>query len=151
VSGSFSLIFGQRVPKFRASSLLKNTSSSLTAQMVSGFPYTPALTFTGGTNDRLLRNSGSGPNTFTLNLQLRKGWDVANARYGAFVRVSNLLDRKNCAQVFATTGNCDGGASPQARLRAGNFTGEGEGSTFFDRPQYQLDRRFVNAGLTVSF
>jgi len=72
-------------------------------------------------------------------------------RYGAFLRVANLLDRKNCAQVFATTGNCDGGASPQSRLRSGNPTGEGETSTFFDRPQYLFDRRSINGGLSISF
>ncbi|MBM3909088.1 MAG: hypothetical protein FJ363_13560, partial [Gemmatimonadetes bacterium] len=46
---------------------------------------------------------------------------------------------------------CDGGASPQARLQSGNFTGEGESSTFFDRPQYLSGRRSINGGISISF
>ena len=109
------------------------------------------LSFTGSTADRLERNSGTAPMTFTINVQAQKDWTVANVRYGAFLRVSNLLDRKNCGQVFATTGNCNGGASPQARLQSGNFTDSSEGSTFFDRPQYLSGRRSINGGLSISF
>ncbi|MDQ6886335.1 MAG: TonB-dependent receptor [Gemmatimonadota bacterium] len=140
-----------QAPSFRFASLLKNASLSFTGRYQSGYPYTPSLTFTGNTNDRLDRNSGTGTSIFRVDMEAEKGWYVSNVRYGAFVRVANLLDRKNCLQVFATTGNCEGGASPQARLAAGNFTGENESSTFFDRPQYQDIRRTINAGLRVSF
>lgn len=151
LSAVLGLEVGQRTPRFRFGNLLKNASMTTTARLISGFPYTPTFTFAGGSDSRLLRNSGTGPNRFIVNLEGRKAWNVANLRYSGFVRVSNLFDSKNCIQVFATTGNCDGGASPQARLAAGNFTGEGELSTFFDRPQYLEDRRFVNAGIRVDF
>jgi TonB dependent receptor len=141
----------ERTPTFRFGNLLRNSGLTVTGRVISGFPYTPTFTFTGGASDRLLRNSGTGPTAFFVNAEARKSWNVSNLRYQTFVRVSNLFDQKNCAQVFATTGNCNGGASPQARLAAGNFTGEGELSTFFDRPQYLYDRRFVNAGVRVDF
>ena len=150
-SAIFRLQVGARTPQFRFGNLLANSGLSVTGRFISGFPYTPALTFGGGTDDRLERNSGTGPASFFVNLEARKAWDVSNLRYSTFVRVTNLLDRKNCAQVYATTGNCNGGTSPQARLASGNATGEGEGSTFFDRPQYLYDRRFVNAGVRVDF
>lgn len=151
LSAVLRLAVGERTPGFRFGNVLKNSGMTVTGRVISGFPYTPTFTFSGGTNDRLLRNSGTGPTAFFVNLEARKAINVANLRYQTFVRVTNLFDQKNCAQVFATTGNCDGGASPQARLAAGNFTGEGELSTFFDRPQYLYDRRFVNAGVRVDF
>ena len=151
LSAVLRLAVGERTPGFRFGNVLKNSGMTVTGRVISGFPYTPTFTFSGSTNDRLLRNSGTGPTAFFVNLEARKAINVANLRYQTFVRVTNLFDQKNCAQVFATTGNCDGGASPQARLAAGNFTGEGELSTFFDRPQYLYDRRFVNAGVRVDF
>jgi hypothetical protein len=151
LGGSVSFIVANKTPEIWGGKYLKNSSVSFTGRLSSGFPYTPSLTFTGNTADRLERNSGTAPMTFTVNVQMQKDWTVANVRYGAFLRVANLLDRKNCAQVFATTGNCNGGASPQARLQSGNFTGEGETSTFFDRPQYLFDRRSINGGLSISF
>ena len=151
LTSTFNLEFGQRTPRFRFSELLRNSGATLTGRVISGFPYTPANTFAGGQADRQIRNSASGPTAVIFNLEGRKAWNVSNLRYSGFVRISNLFDTKNCAQVFATTGSCDGGASPQARLQAGNATGEGELSTFFDRPQYLYDRRFVNAGIRVDF
>ncbi len=151
LGGSISFIVASKTPNIWGGEYLKNSSISFTTRLASGFPYTPSLTFTGNSADRLQRNSGTAPLTFTINMQAHKDWTVANVRYGAFIRISNLLDRRNCSQVFATTGNCDGGASPQARLQSGNFTGEGESSTFFDRPQYLAGRRSINGGISISF
>jgi hypothetical protein len=151
IRGQVVLEARDQAPGIRFGRFLRNSSLSATMSLSSGYPYTPSLTFTGNTRDRLERNSGSAPNIFDVNLQAQKNWTVANLQYGAFFRVSNLLDRKNCAQVYATTGNCFGGASPQARLQAGNFTGTGEGTTFFDRPHYLYDRRSINGGVSVNF
>ncbi len=76
---------------------------------------------------------------------------MSNLRYGAFVRVVNLLDTKNCNQVFTTTGRCDAGAIDQSRSRQGNPVGENDVSTFFDRPQFFGTRRTINAGIRVNF
>jgi hypothetical protein len=146
-----SFIVANRTPNIWGGRYLRNSSLSFITRLNSGFPYTPSLTFTGNSADRLERNSGTAPMTFTINMQAQKDWTVSNVRYGAFLRINNLTDRKNCSQVFATTGNCNGGASPQARLRSGNFTGEGETSTFFDRPQYLSGRRSINGGISISF
>ncbi len=151
LTGTFLLSVRDQTPKFRYGRWLRNTFISSTMRLNSGFPYTPSLTFSGSSSDRLQRNSGTAPTTFQIDVQGEKDWTMSNLQYGMFLRVVNLLDRKNCVQVFATTGNCDGGASPQARLSAGNFTGESEGSTFFDRPQYLGPRRSMNAGIKVNF
>jgi outer membrane receptor protein involved in Fe transport len=141
----------EELPSIPLAGLLRNATLGLTASFSSGYPYTPQFNFTGGSDARLERNSGTGSSSFIVNLQARKDFNVANAQYGLFMRVQNLLDKKNCVQVFATTGNCAGGASAQARLAAGNFTGEGESQTFFDRPQYVGIRRSVMAGVRVNF
>jgi outer membrane receptor protein involved in Fe transport len=150
-NASFTFRVREQLPSMPLAVLLRNTTLGVTASYSSGYPYTPQFNFTGGSDARLERNSGTGTSSFIVNLQGRKDFNVANAQYGLFVRVTNLFDRKNCVQVFATTGNCEGGVSAQARLQAGNFTGEGETTTFFDRPQYVGTRRSVTAGLRVNF
>ncbi len=150
-NASVTLRVREELPSFPLAGLLRNATLGVTASYSSGYPYTPQFNFTGGSDSRLERNSGTGTSSFIVNLQARKDFNVANAQYGLFMRVTNLLDKKNCVQVFATTGNCEGGASAQARLAAGNFTGEGESQTFFDRPQYVGTRRSVMAGVRVNF
>ncbi|MEX0691863.1 MAG: hypothetical protein WD934_04580, partial [Gemmatimonadales bacterium] len=75
----------------------------------------------------------------------------ANVRAGAFVRINNLTDRRDCVQVFPSTGRCDGGSPDQSRSRQGNAVGEGTNSTFFDRPQFFTSGRSINAGLRLDF
>ena len=150
-NASFTFRVREELPNIPLAGALRNSTLGLTAQYSSGWPYTPQLTFTGSPRDRLERNSGTGQSTFTVNLQAQKNFNVSNVQYGLFMRVTNLLDKRNCLQVYETTGNCEGGASAQARLSAGNFTGEGESSTFFDRPQYVGQRRSFTAGVRVNF
>lgn len=148
-----SLIFRvlEEAPEMPFGAALRNTTVSFTVRASSGFPYTPQLTWTGSPSDRLERNSGTSPSTFQVDVLASKNWRWANLKYGAFLRIVNLTDAKNCVQVFTSTGNCGSGATAQARLRSGNFTGETEGTTFFDRPHYIGPRRSLNAGIRVSF
>lgn len=149
-----SLLFhvGQETPHIPLSSLLRNTDLSVTLRAASGLPYTPIFGFLGGNfnDDQAERNSGRGPGTMQVDLQLSKLWQVGNLRYGGFVRVANLFDQKNCLQVFPTTGRCDAGTIDQSTRRQGNTFG-GETSSYFDRPWYYGARRSVSAGLRVSF
>jgi len=131
--------------------LVRNSNVTFTFQASSGFPYTPTLDFAGFGASQLEQNSGRGPSRFQINLLAGKDFNIANLRYGAFVRVNNLLDTQNCIQVFATTGRCDAGAVDQSRSRQGNPVGENAPSTFFDRPQFFGPRRSINAGLRVNF
>lgn len=82
-----------------------------------------------------------------------KDFQLANVRYGLFLRVVNLTDRKNCIQVFTSTGDCDGGSPDQSRAREGNTFSSNTNvtSTFLDRPQYFGPRRSFNVGLRVAF
>jgi outer membrane receptor protein involved in Fe transport len=131
--------------------VLRNANASVTFQAASGLPYTPTLSFTGFGDQQLQENSGRGPGTFSINLLARKDFAVSNVRYGLFVRVDNLLDTKNCIQVFSTTGRCDAGTVDQNRSRQGNTVSTDSPSTFYDRAQYYGQRRRINVGARLSF
>jgi hypothetical protein len=70
--------------------------------------------------------------------------------YDFYFLVNNLLDRKNCVQVFPTTGSCSGGLYDVSRLRLG-VEGAGANSTALDRPHYVGTRRSMIAGIRISF
>jgi UDP-3-O-[3-hydroxymyristoyl] glucosamine N-acyltransferase len=68
----------------------------------------------------------------------------------AFLRVDNLLDRKNCVQVFVNTGTCDAGLRDFNNRSVGN-TGDATTSTALDQPEFIGARRSLAAGIRVSF
>ena len=132
--------------------LLKNFSASLTWRAASGLPYTPILDFFGAGNQQLGRNEARAPSTSQFDMRVDKAFRVANMRYGAFVQVTNILDQKNCIQVFNTTGTCERGAIDQSRRRQGNtFAPDAATSTFEDRAYFFGARRQIFGGVRVSF
>jgi hypothetical protein len=151
--------FDDRVPEWRFANLLTQSKLSLTSRIASGLPYTPCRSFSCPAADRLERNSGTSPMQWGLDLRAEKGWRTGNLRYAAVLTVNNLLDRKNCVQVYPTTGDCDSGAIPASRLLVGPRQGAGEvaiaqtggSSTQYDRPNFYGDRRSIYTGLRVSF
>ncbi|MBI1968265.1 MAG: TonB-dependent receptor [Gemmatimonadetes bacterium] len=149
-----SLIFqwGTDVPSGTWGSLLRHLSTSLVFRAQSGLPYTPTLDFYGFTGSQLIRNSGRGPATYQLDWSLSKDFTISNLRYGFTAQVLNVTDRKNCIQVYETTGQCTVGSVDASRRREGNPVAADEiTSTYLDRAQYYGARRSVQAGLRVSF
>jgi hypothetical protein len=114
-------------------------------------PYTPTLSFQGTGDQQLEQNSGRAPGIFNVNLQASKDFNLSNTRWGVFLQVQNLLDTKNCNNVYSTTGNCDGGTVDQNRRRNGNTVGTGASTTFFDRASYIGARRSLSFGARMSF
>jgi outer membrane receptor protein involved in Fe transport len=132
--------------------VVRNSSASVTMSAASGFTYTPTVTFAGtGAGGQLQRNSGRAPSTMTLDMGLGKDFQISNVRYGLTLRVANLLDSKQCAQVFPSTGRCDYGSIDQDRRATGNGISEGATSTVFDRPQFYRQRRSINFGARMNF
>ena len=87
-----------------------------------------------------------------MDLLAGKDFNFSNLRYGAFVRVVNLLDRDNCVQVFVSTGTCKSGAVDPRRNRQGNQSDPAfVKSTYFDRPDFFGPRRSILAGARVAF
>lgn len=143
---------GSEVPNIPLGSLLRNLSASLVFRSQSGFPYTPTTDFAGQGLSQQIRNSGRGPATYQLDLQLAKQWTTGGLRYGFTLQVLNLTDRKNCIQVFTTTGECTMGAVDTSRNREGNtVAAEDVTSTYLNHPEYFGARRSVQGGIRVSF
>lgn len=137
---------------FGAGKVLKNARATLTFNLTSGIPYTLSRgSGVGqiGANNSSDINGARQPSTQTLDLLLDKAFRISNVRYSGFVRVSNLLDRKNCVQVFTNTGTCDAGLRDYSNRRIGN-AGDNT-STAFDQPEYIGARRSIFTGLTVNF
>ena len=134
--------------------LLRNTSLNVTYSLRSGIPYTPvratSLANIGITNSAADINAGRQPSTQEVGLVLDKQFTIQNVSYSAFLRVSNLFDRKNCRQVFPNTGTCDSGLRDFANRRIGN-SGDVSTSTGFDQPEYIAARRALFTGITVNF
>lgn len=145
---------GNETPKlpYNLGRALRNASASLTYSFRAGIPYTPlrgAAVGVIGTGNQGDVNSARQPSTQDVGMLLDKAFRIGNLRYSGFVRVSNLFDRKNCAQVFPNTGTCDGGLRDFANRRIGN-SGDNT-STAFDQPEYIGQRRSIATGLSVSF
>ncbi len=129
---------------------------SPTARAIQKTPikFTPIRAFgeTEAGNTRKLRNTGRGPGIWSIDLRAEKNFQIGNLLYGAFVRVDNLLDTKNCIQVFESTGRCDAGTIDQNQARQGNAVSTLQvNSTFFDRPQFFDQRRRIAVGARLSF
>jgi outer membrane receptor protein involved in Fe transport len=131
--------------------IVRNAQLTFTMQVASGLPYTPTTSFDGTGDNQLEQNSGRGPTTFRLDAFAAKDFTLTNLRFGVFLRLVNLLDRQNCQQVYATTGNCDAGAVDQSRNRQGNNAPSNTTTTYFNRAQYYGERRSFNFGVRMSF
>jgi outer membrane receptor protein involved in Fe transport len=129
-----------------------NSSMSLVGRFQNGFPYTPITNTLGFGAAQLTRNSARGPSTWSLDLRLAKAFWWGNMLYDFYFQVNNLLDRKNCAQVFESTGDCTVGTLNQDQSREGNtIQADNFTSTLLDRPQYFAQRRTILAGIRLSF
>jgi outer membrane receptor protein involved in Fe transport len=131
--------------------IVRNANATFAVSARSGLPYTPTLSFNGLGDNQLEENSGRAPGVFNINMQLGKDFSLRNMRWGVFLQVDNLLDTRNCRQVYATTGHCDGGTVDQNRRRNGNVVGTGASSTFFNRAHFYAERRQINFGARMSF
>lgn len=151
-NGSLLFRVDDQAPNFRFGKWLKHTNLSTTLRAFSGLPYTPTRDFLAFSVDEVgAVNSARGPASMIIDLQGGKDFRIGNVRYGLFTRVSNLLDSKNCVQVYPTTGRCDAGVIDQRRSRQGNSVGPTTSSTFYDRPEYYGSRRAINAGIRATF
>ncbi len=153
LNATFGVAVREEVPSWNWGHLLRNSSATLTFSYFSGFPYTPVRaqnigdTFNDGNAADV--NTGRAPAVQQLNAIVQKGFNIGTVRYGAFVRIDNLLDRKNCVQVFVNTGTCDSGLRDFSNRRVGNFNEVS--STNFDQPEFFGSRRSIFTGLSINF
>jgi hypothetical protein len=127
----------------------------MTLKSTSGFPYTPVVDWYGTAADaatKQTRNTGRAPGWSQVDALLQKGFAVSNLRYDAFLTIQNVFDKKNCVQVYESTGSCDAGAIDQSRARQGNsIAPDIATSTFKNRADYYGPRRSILGGIKVNF
>ncbi|MCO6480407.1 MAG: TonB-dependent receptor [Phaeodactylibacter sp.] len=95
-------------PRLLGADIFANAGLNLQAIAVSGRPYTAALQALpldgAGTIGSL--NGARKPWNFTLNLRVDKNFNLSNQLgLNVYVRVSNLLDRRNVINVYSATGS----------------------------------------------
>lgn len=95
-------------PRLFDKEILANTGFNLQTVAVSGRPFTATETplELGGTGTIGAINGARKPWNFTLNAKVDKTFRIQN-RYGinVYLRVSNLLDRRNIVAVYSATGS----------------------------------------------
>ncbi|RMF25350.1 MAG: TonB-dependent receptor [Bacteroidetes bacterium] len=100
-------------PRIAGKDIFANAGVNLHAVAVSGRPYTAAIepSLLGGTGTQGSINGSRLPWNFTLNLQVDKTFSLAKAgskrplNLNVYLRVSNLLDRRNIIRVYPFTGS----------------------------------------------
>ncbi len=156
LNGNMGIAIRNDIPELplNAGRFLRNTSMSVTYSFATGIPYTPTRSTTLGNSSNAGNASdvasGRQPSTQDVSLMLDKRFTIQNVSYSAFFRVTNLLDRVNCNQVFANTGDCRAGIREFLNRRVGN-TGDATTSTSYDQPEYIGARRQLFTGITVNF
>lgn len=161
-NGTLRFAVGEDAPSIPLGNALRHSSLAVTLRAASGFPYTPIFppefrltgTLPTDSNLRYPLNEGRAPSTFRVDLRASKEFRIGGINYGAFIDVRNLFDRKNCVQVFPTTGDCQTGFADQDRLAqhfSNNITNIDDlTSTQFDRPQF-IERRSMSVGVRMVF
>ncbi len=143
---------GEDYPDIPLGKALRNADLSIVSSLESGFPYTPTLDVIGTGTAKLIRNTGRGPSVWSVDLQASKSFPLSDFNVEAYIQVQNLFDRKNCLQVFPSTGECTVGAIDQTRRREGNIVSADQITrTMLDHPEFFGERRAVFGGLRLSF
>lgn len=143
---------GNEAPEIPLGQALRNADLTIVSSLESGFPYTPTLDVFGFGTSKLSRNTGRGPSVWSVDLQASKSFPVGHLNVEAYVQIQNLFDRKNCLQVFTTTGECTVGSIDQSRRREGNpVSADQITRTMLDHPEFFGERRAIFGGLRLSF
>ncbi|MDZ7310326.1 MAG: TonB-dependent receptor [candidate division KSB1 bacterium] len=122
----------------------KTWGISLIGQLGSGLPYTPEEQ-----NIRIdIENSARKPPQYNFNLRAYRTFRIAGLEYSAFLRVFNLLDRRNENFVYLDTGRA--GYTLVSRY-AGDVRGVNTLEEFLRRPDWYAEPRQMVLGLSVGF
>ena len=119
-------------------------SLSLIAKLGSGLPYTP----TEQNVRTAVENSERKPSFFNVDAHAYKNLKVSDFHFTLFIRVFNLLDRKNENDVYSDTGRA--GYSINA-TRTGTVFGVNSLEEYIRRPDFYSTPRQIIVGLSFQF
>jgi len=129
---------------------------SLIGRYGSGLPYTPVLNQAEGrgedANRTIPKNSRRRPEQFSMDLTASKTFEVGPANLVLFLRVFNLLDRRNEVIVYGETGRAYASVE---NLGAGpidqNVDRVNTVDQYILRPDYYSEPREIQLGFEVNF
>ncbi len=121
----------------------ENILASVIGKLGSGLPYTPSRA-----DERIgLENSARRPGYLSFDLYATKRFAFRGLKPGLFLRVYNLLDAKNVANIYTDTGQ----PIPNLLYYPGEPQGLNSKDEFLRRPDFYSAPRQVTLGLSVEF
>jgi hypothetical protein len=85
--------------------------------------------------------------TMTIDVNIKKDLQIGNFTLHPYIKVYNLLDRKNNKDVFPSSGSADYAYEMNFETYIGVRTQE----EFYTRPDYYYAPRRIVAGITFGF
>ena len=121
----------------------KTIGIGLIGQFQSGLPYTPAIQ----SQETTFENSGRKPFNYTIDMRLFKEIHFSNIKYTFFVKIYNLLDRRNELIVYQDTGRA--GYSLVSHYIGKRNARVNSLSEWLKRPDFYSEPRRILLGLDI--
>ncbi len=115
---------------------------SLIGRIGSGLPYTPEIINVGAS----FENSERKPFQYTFDMKAHREFKFIGGKCSAYIKVYNILDRRNEINVYSDTGRSGYTIEPRRSVRGVNTLDE-----FRTRPDYYSEPRRVMVGASVGF
>jgi hypothetical protein len=125
------------------------------ARYGSGLPYSPANNQAESSGQDAVigvkKNSRRRPENYTVDLRLFKNVTLGNINASFFVKVFNLLDRRNETEVYGQTGRATVTSAAIGASSVENNVQINPISTYLIRPDYYSEPREVQVGVEINF
>ena len=130
-------------------------TASLIGKYWTGRPYTPSFAKgarVGGTAyTGLVENSARGPAVSNADFYLMKEFKMAGIEFSVFGYIYNLFDQRKQIAVFSDTGTADYTTFPRAADVPYDPNRVGTVGDLYARPEWHIEPRQVQLGLTIGF
>jgi outer membrane receptor protein involved in Fe transport len=132
----------------------RNWNVGVISKLSSGWPYTPNIP---DANYIPQPNSSRKPWQWRIDMRIHKNLKVRNLNYLFFMKIYNLLDRRNERYVFNDTGRAGYTYVYQSTQETKGFkkhygeSGVHEWSEYQLRPHYYTSPRSINIGFSIDF
>ncbi|MCF7905265.1 MAG: TonB-dependent receptor [Candidatus Marinimicrobia bacterium] len=125
----------------------RNWAVTLLMKYGSGLPYSPSLQGT-----RLDEpNSDRKPDSYNVDLNARKEFEIMGQRISFFAKVYNVFDTLNERYVYDDTGRATYSLLPTYTPDEGHLTGRHSLADFLNRPSYFSSPRQFRVGFSMNF
>ena len=116
---------------------------SLIGKLGSGLPYTRSS----ARYTNRIYNGEREPMTLILDLNVAKDMEIGGMKFAPYLKITNLLDRKNTKDVFDSSGSAEFNYDMNFQTYRGIRTQE----EFFTRPDYYFEPRKILVGVSLVF